>query len=290
MQPILRIWLLVLAIAAPAAADLISSGEACVAPTNAVPFQCSQSVSASTITTTVLTAGTGSATVSSSNQSGYGVLRSQAAASFTGSSTPELIYVNGAANFSDQITINFAPFTGSLGYLILGFTLDGTVAQSGSLNAESYVDAFVGSGFGALNFTSSTAGTFFFPETFTFTYGTPFNLFFNLGTLAGTFNPGPTAGSIFPLTATAPGSGDSDFSNTLVLTALDVVDSQGNPVNGVTFASQSGTPYSVNGVVPEPTTVLLLGSTIFALALLRFRHSNRDPLHDLLRYFSVRQP
>jgi hypothetical protein len=250
------------------ASSLSASGFACVAPTTSVPFACSQSANAPTIST-VLAAGTGSSTVSTSNQSGYGVLHSQAAASFTGSSTPVLTYVNGAASFTDQITINFAPFTGSTGYLDVGFTLDGIIARSGSLNAESYVTVVVDR-YDEVTFTSSFAGTYFFPQSFSFVYGTPFDLFFNLGTVAGTFDTA-AGGGILPLTTTASGSGDADFSNTLVLTALQVVDSQGHPVNGVTFTSDSGTSYSANGVVPEPSTLLLLGFGIAAITAQRFR-------------------
>jgi hypothetical protein len=247
-----------------------ATGDACVSPSAASPFACSQSVEGATINA-VFTAGTGTATVSANSQSAYGVLHSQAGASFTGSTTPELIYVNGAAGFSDEITISFAPFTGSTGYLLVGFTLDGTISNSGSLNAAAYVNAAVGSTIGQVpNFTSSAAGQFFFPETFSFVYGTPFGLYFNLGTVAGSFNPGPP-GRIFPYTATASGSGDSDFEDTLVLTALDVVDSQGNPVSGVTFTSESGTQYSADGVVPEPSTPLLVGAGIVAIGVLRFR-------------------
>ena len=110
-----------------------------------------------------------------------------------------------------------------------------------------------------LSFTAaSVSGTFFFPKTFTFIYGQPFPLIFQLTTNDGSFAP-----------VTAPGSATSDFSDTLVLSALNVVDSEGQPVNGVTFSSLSGTRYSVNGVVPEPPSWILLLSGILGLMALR---------------------
>ncbi|MBS1705677.1 MAG: PEP-CTERM sorting domain-containing protein [Armatimonadetes bacterium] len=49
--------------------------------------------------------------------------------------------------------------------------------------------------------------------------------------------------------------GVSDYSSTLVLDHIEVVDSSGNLVSGVTVTSDSGTQYQV---VPEPGTLLIL--------------------------------
>lgn len=52
-------------------------------------------------------------------------------------------------------------------------------------------------------------------------------------------------------------SGISDFSATLTLAAIEIVDANGNPVTGVTATSASGTRYNVLGApVPEPASLL----------------------------------
>jgi hypothetical protein len=56
-------------------------------------------------------------------------------------------------------------------------------------------------------------------------------------------------------------SGTSDFSGTLTLEAIDVVDANGNPVSGVTVSSESGTSYPI----PEPTALGLLLPAFLAL-------------------------
>jgi hypothetical protein len=77
----------------------------CVGPN---PQTCSQQVVGSTINT-VLPAGTGTALMFGSAQSGYGVLRSSSGDVFSGSGTSVFAYVNGAASFLDVITIGSAP-------------------------------------------------------------------------------------------------------------------------------------------------------------------------------------
>ena len=59
-------------------------------------------------------------------------------------------------------------------------------------------------------------------------------------------------------------SGASDFSSTLTLTAVEVLDAGGNPVSGVTATGSSGTVYSTT--VPEPTTFALLLPAMLTLA------------------------
>ena len=69
-------------------------------------------------------------------------------------------------------------------------------------------------------------------------------------------------------------SGTSDFSGTLKLSTIEVVDSLGNPVSVWTVSSGSGTVYN-QALVPEPTTLALLafGGT---LILARRRNKNRN--------------
>jgi hypothetical protein len=70
-------------------------------------------------------------------------------------------------------------------------------------------------------------------------------------------------------------AGISDFSSTLKLTGIQVVDSTGNPVSGWTVSSASGTRYPLAVSTPEPSvTALLLGLGLPA-SLLALRHRRR---------------
>lgn len=71
---------------------------------------------------------------------------------------------------------------------------------------------------------------------------------------------------VFDLPNFADGSslhGVSDYSSTLTLDHIEVVDGDGNLVSGVTVTSDSGTNYSV---VPEPATLAVLSAGLLALA------------------------
>jgi len=59
-----------------------------------------------------------------------------------------------------------------------------------------------------------------------------------------------------------------------VLTGLTVsLDSAGMmPVSDVTYVSGSGAPYTVNGIVPEPGSMLLIGSGLVAALFARRVH------------------
>jgi hypothetical protein len=261
-----------LAAALSASADTIpftSAGvEGC---TGTSPQSCSQEVVGASNVNTTLTAGTGTATMSGTAQAGYGILQASSAESFSGSATPVFSYLDSYASFFDNLTISFAPFTGETGYLSIGFSLVGTNAQTGSLNAEASLQAVLGMQSSALGFTSSAPpgpGVVFFPETFSFVFGQPIDFIVNLGTVAGSFNPG-SDGSIGPYQTTVPGTASSYFADTFILNALDVTDAQGNIVSGVTFSSESGTQYSTDGVVPEPSSRILVLSGLLSLVALR---------------------
>jgi len=70
---------------------------------------------------------------------------------------------------------------------------------------------------------------------------------------------------------TGGGTLTSDFSDTFELSGLIPTDTNGNPVIGATFTSASGTVYTVNGVVPEPSSTGIIASAIIGMLALRRR-------------------
>jgi hypothetical protein len=96
-------------------------------------------------------------------------------------------------------------------------------------------------------------------------------------------NVGFAAGTSFDLTSLPQGfnySASSDFSATLNLATIEVVDQNGNLASGWTVSSTSGTVYSTNSSVsaPEPSTIILLclgvSVTLGASGLVRRRLFN----------------
>jgi hypothetical protein len=91
------------------------------------------------------------------------------------------------------------------------------------------------------------------PDPIQFVYGQPFGLSIYLGASAGTATGYGVLNEV-----TGSGGGSADFFDTFVLTGLDPTDASGNSVSGAVFSSQSGTVYSIDGVVPEPSTIVPL--------------------------------
>ena len=203
--------------------------------------------------------------------------------------SPALSESVGDASFQDNILVSFAPFTGSEGFLAVNYTLDGFSSASGSANSFARVKIEVINQAGldqqyTANLPSSASGVYGVPLTFTFVYGDPFTLRFDLLTATGTITPGP-AGVGFELTEGAgSGTAATDYFNTLTLAGLHVTDANGNPVDGVTFTSDSGTLYTQDGVelaapTPEPSSVVLavLGLTAGAVRVRMRVKSLRNP-------------
>ena len=64
-------------------------------------------------------------------------------------------------------------------------------------------------------------------------------------------------------------SGFANFSDTLTLAGVEIVDANGNPVSGVTVTTDSGVPVNV---VPEPATwTLVAGATLLLFIIVRRR-------------------
>jgi hypothetical protein len=201
-------------------------------------------------------------TATASAISTYGALGAGASIEYNISSTPTRAESDSNAVVEDVITVNFAPFTGSEGFMNVGYTLDGTISETGTAGAFSNVSIMSTQLNGTqlpgdltyeATYTDSTSGSFLTPG-FTFVYGRPFELSLDLDAVTGTVSPN----EIFRGLGT--GTASADFFNTLVLSGLIVTDSNGNPVEGVTFSSASGTQYTVDGVapVPEPSSIALL--------------------------------
>jgi len=172
------------------------------------------------------------------------------------------------ADFLDIVTIDSPLFHGMPGESSMGYTLDGTITSSGFGSAQAEVvgcagslDACETSLAQIQDYTSSVSGSFSFPDLFTFTYGTPFDLFFSLAAVDH---------------YTGSGSATADFTNTLRLSSLQLFGPDGQPVTGATFTSASGTQYGPNGVVPEPASALLLGSAAVLLISRCRKRSHRQ--------------
>jgi hypothetical protein len=179
------------------------------------------------------------------------------------------------AEMVDQLTVSSPPFTGSLGFLELSITLNGsagkvlngqTVNGTGGMDVVATVDNPVifpeqrqSQVFESLiGFNSPTDVTF--PTFFKFIYGTPFSLTVDLNT--------------FLFAGTLDATDFVNFFNTATITGLEVFDANMNPVPDAVFTSASGATYTQNGIVPEPSYLSLFGSVFLAI-MLRFHTSRR---------------
>ncbi len=193
-------------------------------------------------------------TVTADAHAGYGVLNASASSSYSVSGTPESDFITANSSFEDLLTISDPLLNGQAGSLYVSYSLDGQI--TGSAFAVLIAQGGTSPGQQVQEYDSSVDGTFSLAAPITFVYGQAFDLSMQLSVSAGT----PTGYGVLNA-VTGSGSGNADFFNTFVLTGLDPTDANGNPVAGALFSSQSGTTYSADGVVPEPSTVvpLLLG-------------------------------
>jgi hypothetical protein len=196
-------------------------------------------------------------------QSTFGILHAAITSTFNVVG-PHAIQASAIAygEFRDILTISFAPSCGRPGLLGVGYTLHGTSSSFG-----------LGVGYGATQiavydpaatqvdhsnqwgsvYTGPTLGMFFVPITFHFIYCQPFALDVFLETHAGTNVPDVGSNGNYvgwdPGLALGLGTANAGFGNTLILSQLNALDVDGNPVPDAVFSSASGTFYSRDGVV-----------------------------------------
>ncbi|MBI5333598.1 MAG: PEP-CTERM sorting domain-containing protein [Burkholderiales bacterium] len=78
-----------------------------------------------------------------------------------------------------------------------------------------------------------------------------------------TLRAGVTAGAGYSTGYAGPsysGYAEADFSHTAVLTGITVMDEQGNILDDITIAAESGTRYPLTSAVPEPSAAALLAA------------------------------
>lgn len=74
----------------------------------------------------------------------------------------------------------------------------------------------------------------------------------------------PNAGGVL---ASGTLKAEANFSNTVTLTGIQILDANGNPITTFQITSGSGQQYTAAGVVPEPAASALLGGGLLTLAL-----------------------
>jgi hypothetical protein len=210
---------------------------------------------------------TGSATADAT----FGELKVETSAAYSLTSA-ETAGTFASADVRDLLTIDAPGLTGTPGTLDMTYLLDGTISSSGAALALVIAGVQWGGsepfpldeGAFEVRFASTSE-----PVTVTvpFTFGDPFFLGMIMIALAGTIEECPTCDIGFGIVErTGPGSGSADFFSTMALIGLLPKDAAGVPVLDAVFSSASGTRYSVSGVVPEPSSLLLLGVGVAAAA------------------------
>jgi hypothetical protein len=234
----------------------------------------SSPVSGTATASTTLTGVDSELGLTASGSGGFGSLHASASTILIVGSTPTAAAAIAYGVFEDILTINFEPFTGEEGFLLLNYTLDGTTAAVGIDNAFGEVGVAVGPDleqqYNSPALTGSVVGDFAVPMTFTFTYGQPFGIEFVLTAASGTADPSATGLGGFTLPYVSDGTGGSlaGFGDTLILSGITVEDPSGNTLDGAQITSASGTQYGPDGILPEPSSAVLLalGLSIICVA------------------------
>jgi len=218
------------------------------------------------------------------SEADFGMLRVSASAEFDLPSD-DTRFVSASAHTIESLAVVGDDFeAGTPGFMEVSLHLSGTVESTGAGSAGGQFGVFWEGPQG-----DDGAFDFFFgdvDEVLVFNIpiiaGEEFTLQYFMGVLAGTpvelCDAGEPGCNVFeegapPLRfveVSGQGSGTIDFSHSFELIGLVATDAQGNPIQNPVFRASSGTQYSENGVVPEPASLLLMGSGR-ACALRRWR-------------------
>ena len=183
----------------------------------------------------------------------------RASVSLSGSTVNDIYTMTAQAEFIDNVTVSYAPLTGSAGYIIPIFALTGSASSTSGVSSYADITLFSQDSVNdpteqiaqSANYTGNATVTF---APVSFHFGSPF-------ALGASLNPAVA------MLANVSGSGSANFGNTAVLIGLQVYDQNMNPVSGVTYASALGANYSADGVVPDPYSIRLTGLGLVLLCL-----------------------
>jgi DNA-binding winged helix-turn-helix (wHTH) protein len=145
----------------------------------------------------------------------------------TSNSSGPGVMVIAREQFVDVLTISYAPLNGLTGHLVINYTLHGANNTTGHNISYGCVKAGINEAIFAFGCTAysqpSVAGTFE-SATYSFSYGQPFPLWFQLESIAGTgFGPGRKTGT---------GSSAANFANDAAIKGLVLFDQNMNALTG----------------------------------------------------------
>jgi hypothetical protein len=214
-------------------------------------------------------------------QAEFGLLKVKTASELDISGTPKFASALGYAFFRDVLTINSALQEGRNGQLLLSYDLTGSVFSLSADHGFAVLSSAACHASGAscnysysASFTGLTNSRYFMPP-IPFTYGVPFVLQFDLSAYNGTVTLGPNNSVVLGL-GTGVGIANVAFDNTFVLAGMTPADEFGNPVGDAAVRSDSGTQYNLAATVPEPGSILLLGSALLIMFLARLKRRMKD--------------
>jgi hypothetical protein len=174
-----------------------------------------------------------------STAAGYGVLKGQASVFLTGDDSrgpfPSHASVGGRASFRDTLTFHGGEGSGTA---VFGFTVHGTSAHTSGGNGRPQF-ALVPIMNGALDYANQVGFGVLGGKakiSVPFTFGQPIEFQIDFYALAQIY--------VWQAGATA----SADYRDTAILSSIVVKDSHGATVSGFTITSESGTPYTANGV------------------------------------------
>ncbi len=207
-------------------------------------------------TSGTLTSGTDSAVFSYSGAAwtNYGSFGVYSYGHLTGGDTSLTYSTDALAQFGEKLTISDPAKTGQSGTFAASVMVNGSMTGAARANIVLIDPA---NGVSGESIVLNGPATINF-QPVSFVYGTPFDLTFQF--FATVHTPGVTSFT-----------GSGNFADTATLTGLQVYDQDSIPDPNATFMSGSGTQYSAAGVVPEPSTWLLIFVGLGGLAAARRR-------------------